>query len=139
MLRKNNHGKLLHKAIISSLCAALAISCMGISVAAADTRYTFSTDYSGSGAVWWLDTNKKEYTNVNVMCSNSSAKSKMALWKNWIFGDVHYNNDQTFNVGTNRRAWWYGDTSSTAQYHITATVSNNNNATVAYSGYFRTY
>lgn len=140
MLKKFDKSKRSVKKTISLvLCALLTVSCIGISASAADTRYSFSTDYSGSGDVWWLDTNKKEYKSVSVSCSRDSAKSSMALWKNWMFGDVHYDRDQTFSVGTGRRAWWYGDTSNTAQYHITATVSDNYNATVNYTGYFQTY
>lgn len=131
-------ANLLKKAVAVSVGAVMLASCIGIA-SAADTRYTFYTDYSGSGEVWWLDKNYKQYTNVDVSCSNASAKAEMQLWKNWFLGDVHYDRDQTFTVGKNRRAWWYGDTESTAQYHITANVQKNNNATVAFTGYLNTY
>lgn len=120
------------------MSAIVLASCVGIAASAADTRYSFDTDYHGSGSVWWLDSDKKEYKNVTVSCSQSGAKFTMQLWKNWILGDVHYERNQTFTVGTNRCAWWYGNTSNTAQYHITANVYNNNNATVAFTGYLNT-
>lgn len=138
-MKQGKFGKLSKRVIAVSMSAIVLASCVGIAASAADTRYSFDTDYHGSGPVWWLDSNKKDYRNVTVSCSQSGAKSTMQLWKNWILGDVRYERDQTFTVGTNRRAWWFGDTSNTAQYHITARVYNNNNATVAFTGYLNTF
>ncbi len=132
-------GKIVSKIVTATICTSMAISCIALNASATNTRYTFQSISSSSGESWWMSSAKKEYANIAVICDTPSAYSKMALWKDWVFGDVHYDQDQTITVGTGRRVWWYGDTVNSAQYHITADVSNNYGDAVAFTGNFRNF
>ena len=133
-------SKLVKKIAATALCAVMAGSCLGTTAFADDALYSFQTASSGSGPAWWLDTRRKEYTDITMRCDGTpGVTATMQLWKNWFFGDVHYDRDQTITVGSGRRVWWFGDTESNAQYHVTAIVSGNKGRTVSFTGYFQTY
>ena len=120
------------------LVAILLVACSAVMASAASERYQFQTDTMGSGADWWLDTGKKEYKDLSISCTQKKAQATLALWKKWIFGDVHYEADQTKTVGTGRYCWWNGDKQNNAEYHITARVTGNSSDYVSFSGIFET-
>ncbi len=136
---KVNYSKLTMRAITLLMCVIIAILSLGISASAADSRYTFQTDYIGSGETKSLTSKKKEYSSISMICHSTTAHATMQLWKDGVFGDTRYEQDQTISVGNNRRVWWFGDQSKSANYYIKASVSDNDGDTVAFTGYFRNF
>lgn len=138
-MTKIKSRKFAKKIAAVSVCAVMAISCLAISASAADTRYSFDTDYVGSGSDWWLNKYEKVYEDITVSCAKKEAKAEMQLWqKNFLAADTLCERNQTITVGSGHRVWWYGNRTSDAQYHVTARVSSNNNCTVAFTGYLHT-
>ena len=132
-------GKLSSKIVATVLCAAMVSSGIAVNASTLDNMYTFQSLISNSGETKWLTSAKKEYTNITVTCASSTAHSIMELWKNSIFGDVHYDQNQMITVGTGRRVWWYGDTENSSNYHINAIVADNYGNFVSYTGYFQNF
>ncbi len=80
-----------------------------------------------------LTSSKKEYTQVTVNTENE-LNVIVSLYSPKSFKDKWYGDDQILDYGTNRRAWWYGDTDETQSYYIkTATLSE----VMTLSGYFQ--
>lgn len=140
MKEKANYNKRTLRVITLIMCVIIATLSLGITASAADNRYTFQTDYSGSGEDWTLGTEKKEYSSITVSCQSSSVKATMQLWKKGFWGNyTRYEQDQTISVGYNRRVWWFGDQNNSGKYHVTANVSNNYGNTVSFTGYFQNF
>lgn len=116
-------------------CIALVVTALSTSVGAFSYWYTLDTpnDY---GAKKELTAETKEYTQVSVNTSDQKSVS-LALYKYTLFGGYDwYGNDQTLTYGTDRRAWWYGDTTDNYKYTIRPAT---NAPSMTLSGYFQNY
>lgn len=94
-------------------------------------NYTITTSSIGQGPNKYLSNAQKEYSNVTMTCTNSSAIGDVSLWKAGI-PDVYFGNDQTFVTGQKNTAWWYGG--DAGNYHISIRVAGNRGAVVTTTG-----
>lgn len=103
-------------------------------LSASASSYWYSIDVAnGAGPTVSLTSSKKEYTQVTVNTENE-LNVIVSLYSPKFFEDKWYGDDQILDYGTNRRAWWYGDTDETQSYYIkTATLSE----VMTLSGYFQ--
>lgn len=114
------------------ICVLIVSSLFALSASA--SSYWYSIDVAnGEGPTVSLTSSKKEYTQVTVNTENE-LNVIVSLYSPKSFKDKWYGDDQILDYGTNRRAWWYGDTDETQSYYIkTATLSE----VMTLSGYFQ--
>lgn len=114
------------------ICVLIVSSLFALSASA--SSYWYSIDVAnGAGPTVSLTSSKKEYTQVTVNTENE-LNVIVSLYSPKSFKDKWYGDDQILDYGTNRRAWWYGDTDETQSYYIkTATLSE----VMTLSGYFQ--
>lgn len=139
-MTKTNPSRKLKKITAFFAAVLMCISCLCMSASAAShDNYAFQTNSTGSGANKWMDAGKVEYTRILVSCRTSSANASLQLWKKWWLGDIHYPDNQTVTVGSGRRVWWFVDSGNSAEYHVTAYVSNNLGKTMSFEGDFQNF
>lgn len=83
-----------------------------------------------------LGPSNKEYASVAVNTDNKASVTVLLYARNSWSGSQWFGNDQVLNYGTDRRAWWIGDNTTSREYYIaTSTTASEMNL----SGYFRTF
>ncbi len=140
-MTKTNPSRKLKKTAAFFAAVLMCISCLCMSASAARSykNYAFQTSHTGSGEYKWMDAGKVEYTDVLVSCRTSSARASLELWKKWWTGDIPYEQNQDVTVGSGKRAWWFVDSGNSADYHVTAVVSNNFGKTMSFEGDFQNF
>lgn len=121
----------MKKSLFSSLlCLAIVFSAFSITALASSYWYDITTPNSYGSSVSLTAANK-EYTQVAVNTSDKSSVTVKLYQSSTWYGD-----DQTLSYGSNKRAWWYGNTTGNKSYKIYASSNANE---MSLSGYFQNY
>ena len=120
--------------VLVAICVLIISSLFALSASANSYWYVINQP-DAKGATVSLTGEYKEYTHVSVN-TDSGLNVRVSLYSPKLFSDTWYGNDQILNYGTDRRAWWVGDTTGTKNYYIsTKTLSN----VMTLSGYFKNF
>lgn len=120
--------------MLVAICALIISSLFALSASAASYWYVID-EPNGKGQSVSLTGAYKEYTQVTVN-TEDGLNVRVSLYSPKLFSDTWYGDDQILDYGSNRRAWWMGDTEETKSYYIrTETLSD----VMTLSGYFQNF
>ena len=128
--------KLMGKRIFVIVCVlALSLPVFAVSAKTTMNSHDYSISGTGDGRTVKLNEQKKEYDEVTVKYN----EVRIELWQDraWYLPDVWHGNNQTLDVGTNQRAWWYGG--GAGDYHLYQEVIAYREAPASSSGRIQNY
>lgn len=98
-------------------------------------QHSYSIKGTAGGADVYLNEQKKEYDKINVRHNTV----KLGLWQHfgWTRPDKWHGDNQVLTVGTNSRAWWFGE--GAGQYHVYQGPTANSSYYVEKSGYLENF